>query len=204
MRAYLTTNQEVTMTAKNSADGDNGRPGPKATKLPTAKPPSASPQKMGTDPCTSRPNAKAPSPESEQTRAAFEEAAKRNEKAQRAAREAEAIRSGYITAAMATAHGSNGQLGPAGFQLFLEQFLKDAGMPTNPVTRMILEQTAFAHLRVADLHADAAGAKSPEMIKVLTGAAARLLGEIRRLALTLLALGEGKPAPAKPRLAKTG
>ena len=81
-------------------------------------------------------------------------------------------------------------LGPvllAGCQVFLERLLKDAGSPTDPVEVMMLEQLAFAHFRIADLHVGAGLASGIEAIRVYNAVAARLLGEFRRTALALRA-----------------
>lgn len=68
---------------------------------------------------------------------------------------------------------------------YLEKLLKDAGNPQDPVERILLEQLALAHFRLAGLHARAASATHVEQIRVFSAAAARLLGEIRRLALSI-------------------
>ena len=51
----------------------------------------------------------------------------------------------------------------------------------------------FPRLRLVDLHSQAALAKSHDAVKVYTSAAARLLGEIRRVALALREY-RGKPS----------
>jgi hypothetical protein len=72
-----------------------------------------------------------------------------------------------------------------GARSYLEQFLGEAGQPTDPIERLLLEQLALAHHRAAALHVQAAQAREPEAIKALNGAAVRLVGELRRLALAL-------------------
>jgi hypothetical protein len=85
---------------------------------------------------------------------------------------------------------------PEAALIYIERFLKESGNPKDPVLRVLLEQMAMAHLRLAKLNVDASLAKSPENQKVLTSAAARLLDEVRKLALGIKAYRE--PAASKP------
>jgi hypothetical protein len=153
---------------------------------------------------------KAPSPAPEARAAPADAApppgldAARHDAAQRAAHRAAVLRQGFVPACMATALGCNGQFDASAFRLYLEAFVRDAGDPRDPVERVLVEQLAFAHLRLADLHAQAAGAKAVEAIKVLTAASARLLAEVRRLGLTLRAFHERAPTTEKVRLAQVG
>jgi hypothetical protein len=124
--------------------------------------------------------------------------------AQRAAHRAEVLRQGFVPACMATALGTNGQFDAPAFHAYLQEFVRDAGDPRDPVERVLVEQLAFAHLRLADLHAQAAGAKAVDAIKVLTAASARLLAEVRRLGLTLRAFRERAPTTEAVRLAQVG
>jgi hypothetical protein len=105
--------------------------------------------------------------------------------AERAARQAEALRQAIIPACMAAALGLDRQVGPLGYRAYLDQLLKDAGDPTDPVERMLLEQLALAHFRNAQLHADAGQARGVEAAKIYNSLAARMLGELRRTALAL-------------------
>lgn len=109
-------------------------------------------------------------------------------RAQRAARGAELLREGIFPALMASAVGFENFLETSAFKAYLERFLNDLGNPKNPIERLLAEQMALLHFRVAQLHVDAAQAKSCEAIKMLNSATARLLGEFRRGALTLQAL----------------
>lgn len=88
-------------------------------------------------------------------------------------------------AMMAAALGLDQFAGPNGFRAHLDQLLKDAGNPSDPIERMLIEQFAFAHLRIVQLQVSAAKATNPELVKAYNGAASRLLGELRRLALSL-------------------
>src|SRR5262245_17338250 len=116
---------------------------------------------------------------------------------QRAVRQAEALRQ-VFPACMAVALSLHGQIGPSGYKAYLTQLLKDAGDPVDPIERMLLEQLALAHFRIAQLHADAGQARGVEAAKIYNSVAARMLGEFRRTALALRVyrtrLPEGKPA----------
>ena len=70
---------------------------------------------------------------------------------------------------------------------YLEGVRREAGNPSDPVERMLIEQLALAHFRLGKLQVQATEATSPQHIRVLNAAAARLLGEFRRLALAIRA-----------------
>jgi len=74
---------------------------------------------------------------------------------------------------------------PAAALIYLHRFITDAGDTKDPVLRVLLEQLAMAHLRLAKLNVEASKAEGVELNKVLNSAAARLLSEIRKLALTV-------------------
>jgi len=103
----------------------------------------------------------------------------------KATREGNIVRTMAFPAAMASALPIGNEVGPSGFKLYLDQLVQDAGAPTDPVERMLLEQLALAHQRVAKLHAQAEEAKSADAAKVYLVAAIRLTGELRRLALAV-------------------
>jgi hypothetical protein len=123
--------------------------------------------------------------------------------AQKAAHQADVLRRVFLPACFAAAL-STGKFDASAFRSDLDQFIRDAGNPTVPVERLLLEQLAFANFRIGDLHTQAAQAKSIETIKVFTSAAARLLGEVRRVALTLQAYRSRTPATKKARIARVG
>ena len=128
----------------------------------------------------------------------------RHAAAQRAAHMGEVVRQAFVPGCMASALGTNGLFDGRAFRVYLDNFLRDAGAPTDPLERLLLEQAAFASLRVADLHTQAAGAKSVDAVKVFTAAAARLLGEVRRLAVTLKVYRGRAPAAEPLRIAQVG
>ena len=74
---------------------------------------------------------------------------------------------------------------PAGFKLYRDELLRASGSPTDPLEVMMLEQAAVAHHRILNLHAQAAGVESAEMIEVLNTAATKLTAEFRRLCLAV-------------------
>jgi hypothetical protein len=123
--------------------------------------------------------------------------------AQRTAENADILQRSYIPACMATALGMS-QFDVHACRAYLDRFVADAGGAKDPVERVLLEGLAFANLRLADLQSNAAQAKSIEAAKAYTSAAARLLGEIRRTALSLRAYRDRTPAAPQLRVAKVG
>lgn len=122
--------------------------------------------------------------------------------AQQAAQRADAISKGFLPSCMAAACGLNGTFSPESFRGFVDQFLRDAGDPQDPIERVLVRQLVFADLRLSSLHAEAAEAKSAEVAKIYTAAAARLLAEIRRVAITIRDYRERTPRTEKIRLSK--
>jgi hypothetical protein len=108
-------------------------------------------------------------------------------------RHAQGLQYAVIPGVLANAVGLERSFDPAAYRQFLDDLMAEAGHPTDPVERMMLEQLALAHFRLARLHASAANAQAVETIKVLNGAASRLLSEFRRLSLALKAYRT--PAP---------
>jgi hypothetical protein len=127
--------------------------------------------------------------------------AERHAASQRQAREAEVLREGAFPAAMANALDLGGHFDTGSFRVYLEQTLEQAGDPSDPIEKMLLQQICLAHHRIAQLHAGAhhaEAAEAAEAVKIYNAAAARLLGEFRRGVLALRAyrgdLPERKPA----------
>lgn len=75
-----------------------------------------------------------------------------------------------------------------GFKKFLDKFIADCGGPKNPVAKMLLEQTAWAHFAVGNLLAEAACAKTPELTATFTAIASRLMCEVRKTGLAVTEL----------------
>lgn len=130
--------------------------------------------------------------------------AARHAKMQRAAAKAEVIRNGLVAAHMAAALGAGGQFATDDFRVYLARLKADLGHPADPVLDILVEQLAFAHLRLARLHGQAAEATGTETIKVTNAACSRLMGEVRRTALTIRDLRSTAPAAPRLKLARTG
>jgi hypothetical protein len=86
-------------------------------------------------------------------------------------------------------------IAPEAFHLHVEQLLVEAGNPTDPIERMLVEQIALAYHMIGRLYVEAATAKTTDHAKVANAAAARLLGEFRRCTLTLKRYREPTPRP---------
>lgn len=128
----------------------------------------------------------------------------RHAAAQRAAHEAEILRKAVVPAALATAIRIN-EISASGYRAYLDSLLLDAGNPTDPIEIMMLEQLVMAHFRIAQLHGSAGQAQGIEAVKMLSSAAARLLGEFRRTVLAIRVYRDGVPGDGvekPPRLHK--
>jgi hypothetical protein len=119
--------------------------------------------------------------------------AARHAKAQKTSHEAELMRQILFPAMMAEALGNDAMFGSSAYRVYLERLIEDAGNPSDPVQRMMLEQLALAHFRIAQLQVQASHAKSTEGVKIYNSAASRLQGEFRRTALALHAYGSRVP-----------
>ncbi len=87
-------------------------------------------------------------------------------------------------------HASSGKtlaatVSAGGYKVHLENILKASGSPTDPIEIMLLHQLVTANSRIADLHAMAACAASPELATAYNLAAAKLMAEFRRSSLAL-------------------
>ena len=70
-------------------------------------------------------------------------------------------------------------------EVYLQQLMEDAGQPSDPVVRIMLEQLAMAHHKIGRLNRLSAEATTLDEAKVNDAASACLLGELRRLALAI-------------------
>jgi hypothetical protein len=86
-----------------------------------------------------------------------------------------------------------------GYRIYLEQLIKDAGNPSDPVERMMLEQIVMAHHKVGGLYVEASRAGSASEADIYNTLAARLLAEFRKTVLALQAYRG--PTRAKPAAA---
>lgn len=103
----------------------------------------------------------------------------------RAERQADIIQDAAFPASMAAAIPLSKEVGASGFKIYLDRLLKDAGNPTDPIERMMIEQLAMAHHRIAQLHVQTETADTVEGKKAYAAAAVRLTGEFRRLSLAI-------------------
>jgi hypothetical protein len=106
----------------------------------------------------------------------------------RAARTNRLLNEGYVARDFATADAISAVIGgdrvsPAGARVYLRSFHRDAGDPTDPVERILLEQLAMAHQRLIQLYGLLAQATDPVHVKIYNDIAVRLLAEVRKLAL---------------------
>ena len=97
-------------------------------------------------------------------------------------RQARIIAEALFPSTMAASLDVSECAGPAAFKLHLDRLKSDV---EDPVEAMILEQLALAHHRIVQLHVSASTARDVQAAAVYNGAAARLTGEFRRLALAL-------------------
>jgi len=107
----------------------------------------------------------------------------RHRKNQVSAQQAEFLRDGIFPALMASAVQLDKFVDTAAFKVFLDRLYEDAGRPTHPIAKMMLEQLALAHLRIVQIQVQAAHAQGMEAAKIYNSMASRLLGEFRRSAL---------------------
>jgi hypothetical protein len=117
----------------------------------------------------------------------------RRQAEQRAAHQAEVLNKMVFPTMMSEAVEISQYINGSACRIYLERFLVDCGNPTDPVERMMLEQLALAHFRTGQLHAKAGITENAEAVKLLSAAAARLLGEFRRTALALRVYRAGAP-----------
>jgi hypothetical protein len=80
--------------------------------------------------------------------------------------------------------GDKAYMSVLGVRMFLAKLT--AGI-RDPIEKMLVQEFAVAHHRLLQLHTNAAEVKSTEAVKVYNAAAARLQGELRRLALAIRA-----------------
>lgn len=111
----------------------------------------------------------------------------RHAAAQRSARGGEVLREGVFPSLMATALNLDTFFDANAYKIYLAGVMRDLGDPTDPIEKMLIEQLCMAHFRVAQLHGAAGQANGLEATKLLNTVTARMLGEMRRTALSLKA-----------------
>jgi len=125
-------------------------------------------------------------------------------RAQQTAHRAELLRSGRVFAAQMVEPLAGGAFDTDSYHAYIDGILQDLGKPSDPLIRILVEQLAFAHLRLAGLHGSASSAKSTDAVKVYNAACARLMAEVRRSVLTIDSMRGKSPAIPKLKIAKTG
>ncbi|MCE9560525.1 MAG: hypothetical protein K8U57_00590 [Planctomycetes bacterium] len=111
----------------------------------------------------------------------------RHAAAQATAHQAEVLEKGIFPAFMASALNLDRHVGTTAYHTYLANIMRELGDPSDPIERMLISQLCLVHFRVAQLHSGAGTATGLEATKVLNSVAARMLGEMRRTALTLAA-----------------
>jgi len=97
------------------------------------------------------------------------------------------LRNAVIPSCLAAALEPSYGVSAAGIRLYLDQMLQEADGARDPIERILIEQVAMAHHRIAQLHAQASTAKVPESSLQYTAFAARLLSELRQTVTVLQA-----------------
>jgi len=77
------------------------------------------------------------------------------------------------------------KINPDAFKLYRDIMLHEAGNPSDPIERMLIEQLALAHFSIGQLRIRSCSTESPKMAIAFADAATRLLGELRRCSLAL-------------------
>jgi hypothetical protein len=77
------------------------------------------------------------------------------------------------------------QIGPDAFLVFRKLLLEEAGDPSDPIERMLVEQMALAHFSIGQLRIRSCTTDLPKMALAFSDSATRLLGEFRRCSLAL-------------------
>ena len=99
--------------------------------------------------------------------------------------QAEGAKRLVLPAALASALRLDRFIQNKGYRRFLDNLLKEAGSPTDPLEVMMIELLALCYLRAAEVHGRAGQATELEAVAQYNGAAVRLTAEFRK---TLLAL----------------
>jgi hypothetical protein len=76
---------------------------------------------------------------------------------------------------------------PQAYMIYHERLLADCGGPSDPVEVMLIEELAQAHSCLGLLYAKTSNTGQVEAAGIYAGAAARLMGEVRRSPLALQA-----------------
>ena len=77
------------------------------------------------------------------------------------------------------------KISPEAFKQYRDILLEDAGSPTDPIERMLIEQLALAHFSIGRLQMKACSMDVPKLAIAYADSATRLLAEFRRCSLAL-------------------
>jgi len=100
-------------------------------------------------------------------------------------RQAYVLQNGLLPVALVDAVGLEKQLKPAGYRLYLDRLIQNAGAPSDPVEVILLEQLVLCHLRAQILTSQSGQAKDQDGVRVYGDMAIRLTAECRKLSLAL-------------------
>ena len=97
------------------------------------------------------------------------------------------LRESSAAAYLATSAGPcfGDSITPAGFRQYLEDLRREAGSPTHPVPRMLIEQLAMVHHSAGRIHSRVAEAKTLDEFSAYSAVLVKLLAEQRLLGETL-------------------
>jgi hypothetical protein len=96
------------------------------------------------------------------------------------------------------------KIGPDAFLVFRKLMLEEAGNPTDPIERMLIEQLALAHFSIGQLRIRSCTTDMPKMSLAFSDSATRLLGEFRRCSLALEEYRSKRAARTEKRDSTTG
>lgn len=105
-------------------------------------------------------------------------------------KEAAVLKDVAFQGSMVEAAGLDDSLTSLGARLHLLQFRAAAGSPKDPVEQLLLDMLALARVRVGRIHALAECSKSPELTRAYLSAGNRMMSEICKTVLTLVAYRE--------------
>jgi hypothetical protein len=74
---------------------------------------------------------------------------------------------------------------PEAFVVYRNMLLRDAGDPSDPMERMLIEQIALAHFSIGQLRIKSCSVENAKLAVAFSDSATRLLGELRRCTLAL-------------------
>jgi hypothetical protein len=83
---------------------------------------------------------------------------------------------------------------------YLDRLIAEAGNPSDPLEKILIEQAAFMHLQLSILRCDAIKSQSHDATKILNTASNRLNSELRRTIETIRSRKSPKADHAKPKL----